>query len=304
LITVQLSGGMGNQMFQYAAALALARLRNTEVSFDLSILKEHQGYALSCFNIVPRVSLDRDLPIRLRSAIPPLLRKLKSVGERSIPIMKQTVLLEAETYSFDPAFLQCGSTCYLSGYFQHCSYFKHAETHVREAFTFKPNISRPTKELLSHISKVHTVSVHVRRGDYLRNSEFRGFFGTCGIDYYANSCEIMARISGPAFWVFVSDDPQWVRSNLVPRLLQRKIISEHVVADWNNGPRAFEDLLLMCAARDHIISNSTFAWWGAWLSARPDKKVIAPRRWILAKNVHGILPDEWLTVENNGESWD
>ena len=67
---------------------------------------------------------------------------------------------------------------------------------------------------------------------------------------------MMASISGPAFWVFVSDDPQWVRSNLVPRLLQRKIISEHVVADWNNGPRAFEDLL-MCAARDHIISNST-----------------------------------------------
>src|SRR5262249_16317061 len=206
-------------------------------SCDLSILKEHQGFALSCFNIVPRVLLDRDLPIRLRPAIPPLLRKLKSVGERSIPFIKQTVLLEKETYKFDPAFLRCGSTCYLSGYFQNCSYFKHAENYVREAFTFKPGISQSTTELLERISKVNTVSVHVRRGDYLRNSEFRGFFGICGIDYYANACEMMTKISRPALWVFLSDDPQWVRSTLVPRLLQRKLVSEHVVADWNDGAR-------------------------------------------------------------------
>jgi Glycosyl transferase family 11 len=301
LITVQLSGGMGNQMFQYAAALALARLRNTEVSFDLSILKEHQGFALSCFNIVPRVSLDRDLPIRVRPAIPPILRKLKSVGERSIPIMKQTVFLEAETYSFDPAFLRCGSTCYLSGYFQHYSYFKHAEKDIRAAFTFNGDISRRTSEMLNHMAKFHTISVHVRRGDYVRNAEYQSFFGVCGIDYYIKSCELLARMSSNTFWLFISDDPQWVLSKLVAELLRREIISEYAVVDWNNGHRVFEDLILMCGARDHIISNSTFAWWGAWLNGRLDKKVIAPKRWVLTKNVSRLLPDDWLIIENNPE---
>jgi hypothetical protein len=294
---------MGNQMFQYAAALALARLRNTEVSFDLSILKEHQGFALSCFNIAPRLSSARDLPIRVRPAIHPLLRKLKSVGERSIPNMKQTVFLEAETYSFDPAFLRCSSTCYLSGYFQHCSYFKHAENDIRAAFTFNRDISQRTGEMLNHMAKFHAVSVHVRRGDYIGSEEYRSFFGACGIDYYIKSCELMASMSSNTLWLFISDDPKWVLSKLVPELLRRDIISKYAVAGWNNGPRFFEDLILMCGARDHIISNSTFAWWGAWLNTSSDKKVIAPKRWILAKNVRGILPDEWLTVENTKELW-
>jgi Glycosyl transferase family 11 len=285
-------------MFQYAAALALARLRNTEVSFDLSILKEHQGFALSCFNIVPRSSLDRDLPIRLRPTMPLLIRKVRSVGERSIPIMKQTVLLESETYSFDPAFLRCGSTCYLSGYFQHCSYFKHAEKDIRAAFTFNGDIGQRTAEMLNRMAKVHAISVHVRRGDYTRNVEYRSFFGACGIDYYIKSCELMAGISGNAFWVFISDDPQWVNSMLVPELLGRKLITEYTVVDWNNGLRVFEDLILMCSAKDHIISNSTFAWWGAWLDARSDKRVVAPARWILTKDVSGIIPSDWITVLN------
>jgi hypothetical protein len=278
LITVQLSGGMGNQMFQYAAALALARLRNTEVSFDLSILKEHQGFALSCFNIVPRVSSNKELPLRVRPTSSRLLRKLQSFGERSIPIMKQTVLLETDTYSFDPAFFRCGSTCYLSGYFQNYSYFKYAGKDIRVAFTFNSEISQRTEEMLNHMAKFHAISVHVRRGDYVCTAEYRSFFGTCGIDYYIKSCELIASMSSNAFWLFISDDPQWVFSNLVPELLQRDIIGKYAVVDWNHGPRVFEDLILMCAARDHIISNSTFAWWGAWLNARSDKRVIAPAR--------------------------
>ena len=152
--------------------------------------------------------------------------------------------------------------------------------------------------MLNHMAKFHTISVHVRRGDYVRNAEYQSFFGVCGIDYYIKSCELMASMSSNAFWLFISDDPQWVLSKLVAELLRREIISEYAVVDWNTGPRAFEDLILMCAARDHIISNSTFAWWGAWLNARSDKKVIAPARWILTKNVSGIIPSDWLTVLN------
>jgi hypothetical protein len=299
VITIQLNGRLGNQMFQYAAAMALADRWRTEVKFDLSLLATSGNrYELSCFGIAPIAATTKDLPLRQREASFTLLKRGKSLLERLFPPVRKTVLLERTPFSFQEDFLEHSSSCYLSGYFQNELYFKGIEDKIRHLFTLKVQISEPTRTLMLKLKHFGGISVHVRRGDYVHNRQYNEFFGVCATEFYVNACEAARSLIKAPLWVFLSDDTSWVRSSLLPILLQKKLIVNYAVVDWTGSELAFEDLCLMSSAQHHIISNSTFSWWGAWLNSHAKKKVFAPRRWLQAADAAAILPPEWTRIAN------
>jgi Glycosyl transferase family 11 len=299
MITVQLNSRLGNQMFQYAAALALADRWQTGVRFDLSLLNlSGTKYELSCFGIEPIAASTSDLPIRQRVGVPVWLRRCKSLAERIVPTVRKTVLLEQAPFSFQTDFFDYSSKCYLSGYFQNELYFKGIEEKIRREFTIRSNLSDRTKALHLKMRNHTTVSVHVRRGDYAENPEYNRFFGSCGVDYYIKACEEVRRLERIPLMVFFSDDPVWMRSSLIPALEEKKLVSNYEVVDWTGSQLAFEDIYLMTCASYHIIANSTFSWWGAWLNPKPYKKVLAPNRWLRKSEVSSILPAEWIKIQN------
>jgi hypothetical protein len=298
MITIQLNGRLGNQMFQYAAALALADRWQTQVRFDLTLLATScDRFELSCFGIPPVTASTRELPIRQRPGTFRWVKKGKSLTERLLPSIRKTVLLEKDPFSFQKDFFEYSSRCYLSGYFQNESYFKTIHGKIHNAFKIDRELSSRTKALIPTIKAGATISVHARRGDYIQNREYNDFFGVCDIEYYVEACKAARGLVNSPFWVFFSDDTKWVQCSLLPALLDKQLVVDYVVVDWTGSELAFEDIYLMSLARQHIIANSTFSWWGAWLNRHACKKVFAPGRW-LRNSTTSILPPEWIRITN------
>ena len=292
MITVRLKGGLGNQLFQYAAARALAVRHHTEVAFDLSYLtrsasvrETFREYALDAFGIIP-------VP-------PPLPEKIAFGMIRIAPgkIIQKTLqkALSAVRYnessSFDPNLEQRTSPrTYLNGYFLSEKYFRSVEPQLRTELRFRSSLSTP---LAQKIQSTSAVSLHVRRGDYVTNPETHKLHGLCSLAYYQSAVAYLAERQ-PDIYLFVfSDDIAWARAHLVfPHPV-------HFV-DENKQDKPYLDMQLMSMCRHHIIANSSFSWWGAWLNPSPHKIVIAPEHWVadtaLQAQTRDILPNGWVKI--------
>ena len=135
------------------------------------------------------------------------------------------------------------------------------------------------------------VSIHIRRGDYLLPRHWANTGSVCQLPYYKNAiAEMENRITGPSYYVF-SDDISWVKENIP--------LKKAVYVTWNKGEDSWQDMMLMSHCRHHIICNSTFSWWGAWLNPRKEKIVIAPCRWFQHKETPDMYPKEWIKVPIN-----
>ena len=182
---------------------------------------------------------------------------------------------------------------YFKGFYQSERFFADIKDDVREAFTFdKRNANERSLRLLEQIgSDANAVSLHIRRGDYLLPKHWETTGSICQLPYYQNAiAEMNQRMNHPSYYVF-SDDIPWVRENLP--------LENVVYVDWNKGEDSWQDMMLMSCCRHHIICNSTFSWWGAWLNPREDKIVIAPNRWFRHCETPNIYPAGWLTVAIN-----
>ena len=147
------------------------------------------------------------------------------------------------------------------------------------------------KELLSLIRTVNSVSLHIRRGDYVSNPDTNSALGTCSLEYYRHCIEhIASNVENPHFFLF-SDDINWVRDNL-------KIKYPTTVVDGNSADTNYADLHLMSNCKHNIIANSSFSWWGAWLNNNPDKIIIAPKIWFANSPLtpKEIIPENWLKL--------
>jgi hypothetical protein len=137
------------------------------------------------------------------------------------------------------------------------------------------------------------VSVHIRRGDYVTNSHTNAVHGTCSLEYYENAINyISEKVKAPHFFVF-SDDYKWALENFKNRSYPVTCIS-------NNADKNYEDLTLMYNCKHHIIANSSFSWWGAWLNPNEDKIVIGPKQWFKSKkqstDTKDVMPKEWVKM--------
>lgn len=284
MIVTNIVGGLGNQMFQYAAGRRLALHLGAPLKLDLSVMAGYtvHGYALRDFRIVAE---DAALTDTLQPPPRGLFRKLARL---LVSPPKGPRRVQEKGFTFDPEILDLTGDVLLVGYWQSPKYFADVAETIRTDFSLATPWSPRSAALAAEITGTKAVSVHVRRGDYVSNPQANAFHGTCSPDWYTRAMARMVEIyEDPTFFVF-SDDPAWARENLTST--RPMIFVEPQV-----GGRDAEDMLLMAACRGHVIANSSFSWWGAWLDPRADKHVIAPSRWFLAEGMdtRDLIPEAW-----------
>ncbi|MCC6447868.1 MAG: alpha-1,2-fucosyltransferase, partial [Chitinophagaceae bacterium] len=193
--------------------------------------------------------------------------------------------------SFDENILKTPSDVYLEGYWQTEKYFKEISDILRKEFTFKIPPSEANQRMLDTIRLHNSVSIHIRRTDYITDPASSKDMGFCDIPYYKRAVSYLAeRVADPHFYVF-SDDMNWVRSNFALNFPVTYV-------DLNNADTNYEDMRLMSSCKHNIIANSTFSWWGAWLNSSEKKIVIAPKKWFndTSKKSTDLVPENWIKL--------
>ncbi len=283
MITIKLTGGLGNQMFQYAAALALTKELDTSLNLNITEFEHYKlrDYMLECY------TLDKSVTIS-KSQRPKFLNKLLN------KLPHPNLFVESH-FHYDTAFpnLKDGTT--LQGYFQSEKYFSNIEKSIRQNFSLKNPLTKnsaKTKKLI--IDTPVPVSLHLRRGDYVSDAKTQSTHGCTSQNFYIRSIDIITKIYGAKakFFIF-SDDPEYAKSAF--SFCKNKYIVE------GNNDKPYEDMYLMSCCEHNILANSSFSWWGAWLNENKQKIVIAPRQWfsrktILEKSTADLFPDGWITL--------
>ena len=286
MIYVRLLGGLGNQLFQYAAARALALRNGSSVGLDLRSLPpppHHLSYALHHF----AVQAETEPPGLPPERTTPLRYMIWRTGLGSPHFLRERGL------HVNLPVLRASDDTYLHGYFQSESYFADHLKQLRQELRIVTPPDLRNSEWLERITgDPQSLSVHIRRGDYVAVGKASNTHGTCDAAYYSRAITHLRMMTGGDVRAYVfSDDPAWVKANLS--------LDAEMEVVGHNGPTAhYEDLRLMSACRYHIIANSTFSWWGAWLDDRQDKAVIAPQRWFATNGPSNpdILPADWVRV--------
>ncbi|MFN8379623.1 MAG: alpha-1,2-fucosyltransferase [Anaerolineae bacterium] len=280
LIFVQLLGGLGNQMFQYAAGRALAERHRVPLRMDLRQFEDRRStntprrYALAPFSINASVASSSEL---IANTLQRWLRIASVLRERG--------------HAFNPQLTNAGPRTLLVGYWQSERYFSAIAPIIRREFTVRSLPSAKDASLLIEMGQSHAVSVHVRRGDYVSNAAANAFHGLMPLNYYHEAATHILRNDPDARFYVFSDDPAWAREYL-------NLPGKTTIVDHHGPDDGHEDLRLMRACQHHIIANSSFSWWGAWLSERPGKQVIAPRQWFrdLSIDTSDLCPPEWIRL--------
>lgn len=292
MIIVRIIGGLGNQMFQYAAGRRLAAVHNTVLKLDTSDFADYNlhSYGLSVFNINELFATQEEIQL-LKKPESGSLRKMfeKLLRRPSKPEKKH---IREKQYCFDPQILSLPESIYLDGYWQSEKYFADIADVIKKEFTVTLPQTDTNLELAQHISSCDSVSLHVRRGDYVTDAKTNTVHGTCDLEYYARCiAHLTQKIQHPCFFIF-SDEPEWAEKNI-------KIDYPVTFIDHNGPEKNYEDLRLMSQCRHHIIANSSFSWWGAWLGQHQGTISYAPARWFSspAFNTKDLLPEAWTRID-------
>lgn len=268
MIRIVLLGRTGNNLFQYAIGRVLAQKHQVPLVLDASWFNEAGWREVSHFLRLPLKAEVRRHP----SMASRVLRKItgKHYWEyRGVPVLREP----ESDQRFNPDFLQAPADCMVFGYFQSPLYFSSIANTLREELRdLLAEASVDPRKLFPQLRDECSVAVHVRRGDFLQHPAFQ----VCDLSYYLHSMnEMRARVPGARFFVF-SDDPNWCRSVFLESDVK-------VVGSETTDPNPLHDLHLMSMASHHIIPNSTYSWWAAWLADRPGQQVIMPDRWFTNK---------------------
>lgn len=284
MIVVQLSGGLGNQMFQYALGRALSLTHSCDLRLDCRsyAFDALRVYALNAFDIEPRTD-PPSRPPGVRSGVQHALRR---VGMKR-PTFRRIVEVP---HVFDEKVLSATPPLRLEGFWQSERYFKHQEPAIRDDFRPRDPLTAEDSAIEADMLAGDSISVHVRRGDYANHPHAARNFGTLDLSYYDQAVRtIAATTSRPVAYIF-SDDPEWCRTQM------RLPVESRVVS--SPGRSDVHEMRLMTACRAHVIANSSFSWWGAWLDPRPDKTVIAPLRWFALeeRTAPDLVPPDWIRL--------
>jgi hypothetical protein len=260
---VSIKGGLGNQLFQYAYGRSI-ELSGKKIIFDTSFFYGNKArkdtarnFKLNNFNI--------EIKDNFSDKRHPFLNIYNKIKKK---------------FGFEE-----------ENFYQSEKYFKKIENNIRAEFTLKNLMSNESLFWLKKISDTkNSVSLHIRRGDYIKNKIANKVLGTLPLDYYYNAIDIITKkIITPEFFIF-SDDIEWVKNNLTLNF-PVYFVSDQKIQDY-------EELILMSKCSNNIIANSTFSWWGAWLNSNSEKIIIAPQRWFKDSSIKNeqIIPEPWITI--------
>lgn len=307
MIISWLTGGLGNQMFQYAAGLALAERRRTILKLDATWFREdpayeaHNRYALSCFNITEQLATAGEIDqvrgfqltrterwslalaraLRLRRVV----RALTPTGRSHQP----------PTFAFYPEFFDLPDETYLGGMFQSEKFFAPVSDLLRLHFSFRYPPQPEVAAVAARIASGPSAAIHFRRGDYARNATFAAEIGVIGLDYYHAAVRLLRERSPRATLYIFSDDIDAVAREF-------KVDGPHEFVRCVRPWHAYDKIRLMSLCEHIAIANSTFSWWAAWLNPRPDKLVIAPEPWFnnRERDERDLVPATWTRLARSG----
>jgi hypothetical protein len=297
MVMVFLRGGLGNQMFQYALGLELAKKNNTELLLDTAHLRDriprknftYRNYDLDIF------TLDAKFTGISKAAnavpVPGLWLGLDVAATALGELVGMHKVVREKDYQFDPSALSARGNIFLYGRWQSEKYFIEAESDVRAAFRFRHALEGEAASLAAFIKEKNSASLHVRRGDYVSFKNVQNLMGDTNMAYYNKAAAYVAeRVKDVHFFVF-SDDIEWCKKNIALD------IPVTYVSAASEGPKASFHLELMSLCKHNIITNSTFSWWAAWLNANKEKMVIAPKHWLADPSIkEDIVPESWIRI--------
>lgn len=291
MIIVKISGGLGNQLFQYAFGEYASQVLNSEVYYDIKTNLVRNDFT-------QRSLLLNKLNINFNSAsnyeiskvnkyykgnLGRILRKISTF----IPIL--TPNLKVENVSDEVLYdNKLKDNCYYDGYWQNYYYIQFVDKHISQKIALDNEIVFKYQSLIDEIENNMSVSIHIRRTDYITIKKNTKIFEICDLDYYNNAINYLeSNYSNLVYYIF-SDDINWAKNNFKDKKF--RIIS---------GNEAYVDLFLMSKCKHNIIANSTFSWWGAWLNKNPNKIIIAPQKWYKGKRNkknEKLILKEWIQL--------
>lgn len=282
MINIQIIGGLGNQMFQYAYARAL-HAKGYDVSIDLSAFETytlHGGYGLDKYRITLKASREKKC-------------RLDFLDRFLIYFHLHPSVFKEKGLKFNPNYLSLPDNKCVIGYFQNEKYFQPIRPILLNEFTLDFELSEYTKKIDQRIQNHDgvTISLHIRRGDYV-TQKANSIYAECSIEYYLNAIQYFEKMYSNIIFLIFSDDIVWVQNNLP---LKEAI---YIFSEEKRAPH--EDIFLMSHCDHNIVANSTFSWWGAWLNQSDDKIIIAPSKWFndikMEQEISDIFPPKWIRI--------
>ncbi|WP_461505816.1 alpha-1,2-fucosyltransferase [Rhodopirellula baltica] len=279
--TISISGGLGNQMLQYAAGRALSIHHDCSLQLDLKFYssKRHRSYELDAF------------PIQAHRSIKPsffsqILSKIQS-EPKHVPTYQE------QSKRFDPAFFNTEPPVKIRGYFFSEKYFSPYADQIRTELTPPIPPDQPARDMAIRLKECVSTSLHVRRGDYVTNANARQRFWSCTSEYFEAAIERLPTDS--TVFVF-SDDIEWAKQNI--RSSRTTVYVNDELKQAGSPETGLRDLWLMTHAKSHIIANSSFSWWGAWLANSEANLTIAPKKWFNDPEIDDsdIVPASWHRI--------
>jgi hypothetical protein len=295
MIIAEIFAGLGNQMFQYAAARAVSATFNVPLKLNANGFHSdtHRRFELHHFRISAGMATDREIDAFMN----PRDTVYDRVTNRLKPAAQRRQVIREEHFRYEDELAAATAHTYLFGHWQSERYFRSQAAAIRRDFAFAQPAEGENQACEEQIRRTpHAVSLHIRRTDYLSHP----LMYPCPVAYYEAAIQtVLARVGTPHFFVF-SDDPAWSKQHVrIPAPCGATYVTH------NRGENSYEDLRLMRACAHHVISNSTFAWWGAWLNADPGKLVVAPRQWFRegalwyngeVADARDVLPESWIKI--------
>ena len=272
MIVSEILGGLGNQLFEFAAARMMAIKWDQELKLDLTFFDRYHiadVFRLDKFNVKYEVASDDEIKSLKRyqkSTLPyKILRKIK----------RRPIYLNAKNHFDNDWFsqndwgkLEKQNNIYMSGYFANPVFFYQIEDVLQKEFTLKDEMNTANTQMQQKIKSCPSVSLHIRRGDYVNNP----VFANLPISYYLDAANRLLKEDPDSTFFVFSDDLNWATDNL-------NIDGNMEFVGINDNKTDYMELILMASCKNNIIANSTFSWWGAWLNTNPEKTVYAPKFW-------------------------
>ena len=282
-IRIKLTGGLGNQMFQFATGFAIAKKNNVRLSLDLNYINQRQlfnGFELDkVFDIYSKVSFLN-----------------KALSLQSINFKEILNKIDVTFYNFkEPHFhytskiLDIPKHSFLDGYWQSELYFKDYAKEIRKIFYFSDHLDKQNHLISNDINQSNSISIHIRRGDFLLKRNDNHYINLK--EYYLKAINESSKFfKNPKYFIF-TDDPSWVTDNFV-------LDHSYFIVAVNQDTKSFYDMHLMSLCKSNIIANSSFSWWGAWLNNKKDKIIYAPKNWFKDKSIStdDLIPSSWNII--------
>lgn len=284
MIITKITGGLGNQLFQYAAGRALAEYHQTELKLDITDFSDYKIRNFDLDSFHPKYTFAD------KEEIKPFTNRsfFQKIRDRSAPFAQRRFNREA-FFHYDTNFFKYTPPLYIKGYWQSEKYFINYKEFIKKELLFREKVIKNIKDKVISSGGKTPVSIHIRKGDY-QNADALHMHGILKNTYYKNAIAyINQKVINPEFYIF---------SDSVSLLKQDAFFKDFLIVSDNISHNHFEDLYLMSQCKHNIIANSSFSWWGAWLNNNPDKIVIAPKNWFNKgpKDTQDLYPEGWIVL--------